>query len=43
MRRNIDTLWPHIEQGAEAIVSTASGCGLMLKVRRCAQVRFRLH
>jgi glycolate oxidase iron-sulfur subunit len=31
MRRNIDVLWPHIEQGAEAIVSTASGCGLMLK------------
>lgn len=31
MRRNIDALWPYIEQGAEAIVSTASGCGLMLK------------
>jgi glycolate oxidase iron-sulfur subunit len=31
MRRNIDALWPQIEQGAEAIVSTASGCGLMLK------------
>ncbi len=27
MRRNIDTLWPHIEAGAEALVLTASGCG----------------
>ena len=31
MRANIDAWWPHIEAGAEAIVSTASGCGLMLK------------
>jgi glycolate oxidase iron-sulfur subunit len=31
MRRNIDAWWPHIEQGAEAIVMTASGCGLMVK------------
>jgi glycolate oxidase iron-sulfur subunit len=31
MRRNIDAWWPHIEQGAEAIISTASGCGLMIK------------
>jgi len=31
MRRNIDAWWPHVEQGAEAIVSTASGCGLMVK------------
>ncbi|MDZ7781953.1 MAG: glycolate oxidase subunit GlcF [Halioglobus sp.] len=30
MRRNIDAWWPHIEAGAEAIVSTASGCGAML-------------
>jgi glycolate oxidase iron-sulfur subunit len=30
MRRNIDAWWPAIEQGAEAVVSTASGCGLML-------------
>ena len=29
-RRNIDAWWPAIEQGAEAVVSTASGCGLML-------------
>ncbi|MGX2040196.1 glycolate oxidase subunit GlcF [Methylocaldum sp. MU1018] len=31
MRRNIDAWWPHIEQGAEAIVGTASACGLMVK------------
>jgi len=30
MRRNIDAWWPHIEQGAEAIVITASGCGAMV-------------
>jgi glycolate oxidase iron-sulfur subunit len=30
MRRNIDAWWPSIEDGAEAIVSTASGCGAML-------------
>ena len=30
-RRNIDAWWPPIEQGAEAIVMTASGCGLMVK------------
>ena len=30
MRRNIDTWWPHIEQGAEALVITASGCGAMV-------------
>ena len=30
MRRNIDAWWPHIEAGAEAIVSTASGCGVMI-------------
>ena len=31
MRSNIDAWWPHIEQGAEAIVMTASGCGAMVK------------
>ena len=31
MRRNIDAWWPHIAQGAEAIVITASGCGVMVK------------
>ena len=31
MRRNIDAWWPHVEQGIEAIVMTASGCGVMVK------------
>ncbi len=31
MRRNIDAWWPHIEQGAERIVITASGCGVMVQ------------
>ncbi|MFN7086583.1 MAG: glycolate oxidase subunit GlcF [Burkholderiales bacterium] len=31
MRRNIDAWWPHLEQGAEAIVMTASGCGVTVK------------
>ncbi len=31
MRRNIDAWWPHVEQGAEAIVMTASGCGVLVK------------
>ena len=30
-RRNIDAWWPALEAGAEAIITTASGCGLMLK------------
>ncbi len=30
MRRNIDVWWPAVESGAETIVSTASGCGVML-------------
>jgi len=30
MRRNIDAWWPHIEQGVEAIVMTASGCATMV-------------
>ena len=30
-RRNIDAWWPHIERGAEAVVVTASGCGVMVK------------
>ena len=30
-RRNVDAGWPHIEAGAEAIVITASGCGVMVK------------
>lgn len=31
MRRNIDAWWPYVEQGAEAVVMTASGCGTMVK------------
>ena len=31
MRRNIDAWWPAIENGAEAIVMTASGCGAMVQ------------
>jgi glycolate oxidase iron-sulfur subunit len=31
MRRNIDAWWPLVEAGAEAIVMTASGCGVMVK------------
>ncbi|MGO4330685.1 glycolate oxidase subunit GlcF [Cupriavidus sp. 2TAF22] len=30
-RRNIDAWWPLVEAGAEAIVMTASGCGVMVK------------
>jgi glycolate oxidase iron-sulfur subunit len=30
LRRNIDSWWPQIEAGAEAIVSSATGCGSML-------------
>ena len=31
VKRNIDAWWPLLEQGAEAIVITASGCGVMVK------------
>lgn len=31
MRRLIDAWWPYVESGVEAIVFTASGCGVMLK------------
>ncbi|OED39797.1 glycolate oxidase iron-sulfur subunit [Chromatiales bacterium (ex Bugula neritina AB1)] len=30
-RANIDAWWPEIESGAEAIVTTASGCGVFVK------------
>ncbi|WP_349569970.1 glycolate oxidase subunit GlcF [Azotobacter salinestris] len=30
-RRNIDAWWPALEDGAEAIVQTASGCGAFVK------------
>ena len=31
MWRNIDAWWPHVEAGVEAIVVTASGCGVQVK------------
>jgi glycolate oxidase iron-sulfur subunit len=31
MRRNIDAWWPHVAAGVEAIVVTASGCGVQVK------------
>ena len=31
MRRNIDAWWLHVERGAEAILTTASGCGVTVK------------
>jgi len=31
MRRNVDAWWPYVEQGVEAIVITASGCGAVVK------------
>ncbi len=31
LRGNIDAWWPHIEDGVEAIITTASGCGVMIK------------
>ena len=31
MRRNIDAWWPFIERGCEAIITTASGCGAVVK------------
>jgi len=31
MRANIDAWWPYIDRGAEAIVMTASGCGVTVK------------
>jgi glycolate oxidase iron-sulfur subunit len=31
MKTNIDAWWPHVEQGVEAIVMNASGCGVTVK------------
>jgi glycolate oxidase iron-sulfur subunit len=31
VKRNIDAWWPMLQQGCEAIVITASGCGVMVK------------
>jgi glycolate oxidase iron-sulfur subunit len=30
-RRNIDAWWPHVDRDVEAVVVTASGCGVMVK------------
>ena len=31
MRRNIDAWWPHLENGGEKIIMTASGCGATVR------------
>jgi glycolate oxidase iron-sulfur subunit len=31
MRRNIDAWWPEVERGCEAIIISASGCGVLVK------------
>jgi glycolate oxidase iron-sulfur subunit len=31
MRKNIDAWWPHVEEGIDGIVMTASGCGVMVR------------
>lgn len=31
MRANIDAWWPYIDHGVEAIISAASGCGVLVK------------
>jgi glycolate oxidase iron-sulfur subunit len=31
MRANIDAWWPHVDQGVEALVVNASGCGVTVK------------
>lgn len=31
MRRNIDAWWPYLQDGVEAIITTASGCGVVVK------------
>lgn len=31
VRRNVDAWWPHVEAGAEAIVTNASGCGVTVR------------
>lgn len=31
VRRNVDAWWPHVEAGVEAIVTNASGCGVMVR------------
>jgi len=31
VRRNIDAWWPHVQRDVEAVIVTASGCGVMVK------------
>lgn len=31
MKQNIDAWWPFVESGCEAVITTASGCGVMVK------------
>ena len=31
IRRNIDAWWPHVQSGVNALISNASGCGVMVK------------
>jgi glycolate oxidase iron-sulfur subunit len=31
IRRNIDAWWPYVHKGAEAVIVSASGCGVMVK------------
>ncbi len=31
VKRNIDAWWPHVDRDVEAVVVTASGCGVMVK------------
>jgi glycolate oxidase iron-sulfur subunit len=31
VKRNVDAWWPHLDRDAEAVVVTASGCGVMVK------------
>jgi glycolate oxidase iron-sulfur subunit len=31
VRRNVDAWWPHVDRDIEAVVVTASGCGVMVK------------
>jgi glycolate oxidase iron-sulfur subunit len=30
-KRNVDSWWPHLDRNAEAVVVTATGCGVMVK------------
>lgn len=30
LRRTVDAVWPHLEKGAEAVISSATGCGVQI-------------